>query len=202
MHEEFHKARRNLSLLAGLLLAWAIVGLEVGEKPFPDFDIRLLSPQAAPSILIALVLYFSIRLVIEWYRGTAASRTPKAAKFDYALAQIIAALSVLVFLIQKIAGIQIANELSAWLYSIFSMVCFLIGITAWTTFRHPDYENYTLPIYMGFGGFGFVFALISTLQTDGLSRLMLLLPPLLGIGFGRFVGLRIESKLWDRKARR
>ncbi len=44
MHEEFHKALRNLSLFGGLLLDWALIGIELGEVPFSNLIISLTNP--------------------------------------------------------------------------------------------------------------------------------------------------------------
>jgi hypothetical protein len=98
--EAYHKARRSYGLFSGLLIAWELIGVEVKEAPFQNFNIILKSPNAAPYILIALVAYFAFRTTIEWYQCDPARRAMKPSRIDLSVAHFLGFFSVGLYAIQ------------------------------------------------------------------------------------------------------
>lgn len=107
--EQYYKARKSLALFSGLLFAWEFVGLEITPKPFQDIDLTLKSPQATPYVLLALSVYFLIRLLTEWYQSSAERRANRASRVDLGLSLSIPTIAVLTFSVQRALEIQIAN---------------------------------------------------------------------------------------------
>lgn len=95
--ESYQKARKSYGLVAGLLLAWELVGVELQSSNLP---FSLQSPDAAPLVLLALVVYFGFRFAIEWRHHHPARREDRWSRIDNYLAHIIGFGAVAVFFIQ------------------------------------------------------------------------------------------------------
>ncbi len=108
--ESYHRARRALTLAAGLLLAWELIGVELTEAPLPSVNVRFKSPSLAPNVLCLLVVYFGARLAFEWYQSEIRRRRILAARLDYALANSIAVFALGVFGVQKALDAQIFDQ--------------------------------------------------------------------------------------------
>jgi hypothetical protein len=110
MTDAYHKARRSYGLFSGLLIAWELIGVEVKEAPFQNYNILLKSPNATPYVLIILVAYFAFRLSIEWYHCHPARRTLKQSRIDLLVAHSIGFISIALYAIQRILDLQLADK--------------------------------------------------------------------------------------------
>lgn len=110
--ESWHKARRSYGLFSGLLLAWELVGISIDEAPLDNVKIRLTNPQAAPLVLIALVLYFALRSIIEWYQCDSQRRRSLPARLDWLLSHMLALAATGTFAIQRASTINVGGLLT------------------------------------------------------------------------------------------
>lgn len=126
--EPYYRARKSISLYSGLLLAYELIGFEIGEQPFSSFNIKILSPLGIPIVLIALILFYGFRYILEWQLCTEESRSNKYSKWDYRVTIGIASISVSVFLIQRILESQILSSYSNVLVGILTGAIFKISL--------------------------------------------------------------------------
>lgn len=113
----YDKARQSYGVATALLLAWALVGIELDKSPLSSVKVTLKSPQAAPYVFIAAVLYFAFRFTMEWYQADESRRAVQASRVDYVVAHGLGASSILLFLGQKLLQVQIADKFS-WRWSL------------------------------------------------------------------------------------
>lgn len=111
--EQYYKARKSLALFSGLLFAWEFIGLEITAQPVANLDIRIKSPEAAPYVLLILVLYFTLRLVIEWKQSVEERRAMWVSRFDFWTSLSIPGIALATFSIQRILNIQVADKILA-----------------------------------------------------------------------------------------
>lgn len=109
----YDKARKAYGLAAAVLLAWELIGIDLGEAPIESLNISLKSPQAAPYVLVTLVVYFAIRLSVEWFQADPQRRQRRASRFDFALAHVIGVSSLTLYAVQAILRVQVADRVSA-----------------------------------------------------------------------------------------
>ena len=120
MTETYQKARRNLTLASGVLLAWEYVGVQVGdpnssgckqaaELPLGSMQVCLLNPEVLPQVILFIVAYFAVRLWIEWSQCDLWRRTQIPCLADYGGALFLAVIAVFLFLIQKFSGLRVAS---------------------------------------------------------------------------------------------
>jgi len=121
--EQYYKAHKLYGLFAALLLAWELVGIDLGEDPFPYLDIKLKSPAAAPWVLLALMVYFGFRVTVEWYQCEERRRQLRASKVDFAVSHVIAGFSLFVLLFQSVWQRQFADFVDT---SVFGRVVFYV----------------------------------------------------------------------------
>jgi hypothetical protein len=107
--EAYHKARRSYVLFSALLIAWELIGFEVSEVPLENVKIAVKSPQAIPAVLIALIVYFALRILQEWSQCDVRRRKDKWALSDFAGANTIAAVAILIYSIQRVLEVQLAD---------------------------------------------------------------------------------------------
>src|SRR4051794_36387991 len=91
---EYHKARKQLMLWAGILLIWEFVGIDLEKAKETEGNVGALvksikSPQAVPWVLLILVGYFLFKLTVEWYQCSEARRNMKVAKIDFRSAWVV-----------------------------------------------------------------------------------------------------------------
>jgi hypothetical protein len=123
----YDKARKAYGLSAAVLLAWELIGIELSPTPVESFKVTLKSPQAAPYVLIALVLYFAFRTTIEWYQTEAPRRQMLASRIDFGVAHLIGASSLLLYAVQTLLRIQIADKVPQTTLTILA-TGFIIGV--------------------------------------------------------------------------
>ncbi len=128
--DEYHRARRNLNFASALLFGWELVGLQLGKlvktpeivwgEPMVEIDlfgvpIIVKSPDAAPGVLIALVLFFAFRLRMEWGQCSTARRRQSEAQWDIAASYTLAVIAVALYLTQLAIDAQVWQHRGAFL---------------------------------------------------------------------------------------
>lgn len=113
---EYHKARKQLMLWAGILFVWELVGIDLGKVEATGGNVgavitAIKSPQAIPWVLLILVLYFLFKTTIEWHQCHIARRTLRVSKIDFYAAWIVAVSAYALYLGQRIGRIQIADQI-------------------------------------------------------------------------------------------
>src|SRR5688572_28866186 len=109
--EQYYKARKNLALFSGLLFAWEFIGIDVTPRPIESLDVQIKTPEAFPYILLILVLYFTLRVVIEWHQSSELRRSMWVSRVDYALSLSIPIIAIVTFVTQRLLEIQIAEAI-------------------------------------------------------------------------------------------
>jgi hypothetical protein len=101
--EHYHKARKQYSLVAGILLAYVLIGIGLPEdgKLIPNASISLKNPNALPIIFLALLVYFAYRVTIEWNQCDERRRAMTASRVDFLVAHALAVCSVAAYLIDR-----------------------------------------------------------------------------------------------------
>src|SRR5215470_10836100 len=70
---EYHRARKQLMLWAGILFIWELVGIDLEKAKEAGGNAGAIitaikSPQAVPWALLILVAYFLFKTSIEWFQ--------------------------------------------------------------------------------------------------------------------------------------
>ena len=114
LSEAYQKARRQYALFSGLLIAWELIGFELPNKVelVKGGNLIIKSPQAAPWVLIVLVLYFAGRTTLEWYQCSEDSRGLRASLIDFRSAHLIGLFALGLYSVQKLLQIQVATKVS------------------------------------------------------------------------------------------
>lgn len=107
--EAYQKARKQYALFSGLLVAWELVGIELTKAPLANFNITLKSPQAAPYVLIALVLYFAFRITIEWLQCDRSRRTLRVSLIDFTVSHVLAVAALALYVAQRLLDLQLVD---------------------------------------------------------------------------------------------
>jgi hypothetical protein len=113
---EYHKARKQLMLWAGILFIWELVGIDLEKAKeaggnFGSIVNAIKSPQAVPWALLILIVYFAFKLRIEWGQCNQIRRQVRESRIDYYSAFIVAAAACALYFAQAISQIQFANVL-------------------------------------------------------------------------------------------
>jgi lysophospholipid acyltransferase (LPLAT)-like uncharacterized protein len=109
----YHHARAHLAAAVGLLLAWEIVGIEVGEVPLGGVKLKLKTPETVPYVLLAFVFFAVLRTVVEWFQCDRERRSDRYARIDFAVSIALAAFAVAVYIAQRVQHSQIFANFSA-----------------------------------------------------------------------------------------
>ena len=107
--EAYNHARKAYGLTSALLIAWELIGVELEASPIESVKLTLKSPQAAPYVLIVLIIYFGFRMTIEWYQNDIRRRRLPASRIDFAVAHAIAIVSLALYGYQTLSKVQLAN---------------------------------------------------------------------------------------------
>ena len=119
--DAYHKARRQQGLFSAILIFWEYVGIKIGEKeaqhvttklPQTDLKITILNQEAIPLIIFLLVIYFSVRLFIEWLQCDPQRREYYAFKFDLRMSFSLAFIAIAAYIFQQLSEIRIAEILT------------------------------------------------------------------------------------------
>ena len=134
----FDKARRSYGVATALLLGWALVGIELSDKPLSSVDVTLKSPHAAPFIMLASVIYFAFRFTIEWYLSEPERRAHSAARIDFGFAHLLGVVAVVIFVGQQLTKVQLADKFTtAWAITVISGCLFGQGLWFIVQSRNP-----------------------------------------------------------------
>lgn len=82
LSDEFGKERNLLVLCCAFLIGVNLFGLSAEEK-IPFLGFRLPSSDLVLPVSIALIVYFSFRLILEWAKSSETSKEMLASKFDF-----------------------------------------------------------------------------------------------------------------------
>lgn len=111
---EYHKARKQLMLWAGILFIWELVGIDLEKAKEAGGNAGAIitaikSPQAVPWVLLILVAYFLFKTSIEWYQCSGPRRALRVSRIDFGSAWIVTVLACALYAYQAISRIQFAD---------------------------------------------------------------------------------------------
>ena len=114
LSSEYHKARKQLMLWAGILFIWELVGIDLEKAKEAGGNAGAIigaikSPQAVPWVLLILVFYFVFKLRIEWGQCNLARRGVRESRIDYLSAFVVAGAAFALYFGQAISRVQFAN---------------------------------------------------------------------------------------------
>ncbi len=139
-----------LALFSGILIAWEYVGVQIGRSnlatlktPVTDTPVTLSSPEVIPNVIISLILYFLVRLLIEWSISSKDLRRQAPAQLDLGLAVSLSLIAIGLFIIQTTTGIRLADMLTPYAFS-----GLVVGTTIMT---YPGYVFYRDNIFYSRG---------------------------------------------------
>jgi hypothetical protein len=117
LSDHYHKAHKQVTLCAALLLCWEFVGVDLTQAKSAGGNIgaivgSLKSPQAVPWVLVLMVLYFLFKFNVEWHQCNHARRRLRASLFDFWAAWCIACAALLLFCMQTLSNVQFADSLN------------------------------------------------------------------------------------------
>jgi hypothetical protein len=115
---EYHKARKQVLLWAGILFIWELVGIDLEKAKEAGGNagaiiIAIKSPQAVPWVLLILVAYFLFKSTVEWYQCSATRRSLRASIVDFSSAWVVSLLAYILYFGQSISQIQLADLLAS-----------------------------------------------------------------------------------------
>lgn len=122
----YHRSRKVLVLFSGMLMGWEFLGIDIGshvELPVSRTSVTIRHPHVVPSVILLLVLYFFIRLIIEWMQCEEEDRAKPVCKVDFILSCSLALVGVAVALIQGFSGVEIGSHINTRI-----IITFVLGI--------------------------------------------------------------------------
>lgn len=114
------------------MIAWELIGVELESNPIESFKITIKSPQAAPYVLIVLIVYFAFRTIIEWHQVDARRRRLLASRIDFGVAHAIAGAALALFAIQTLLKVQVADTSFFNARSLAALGALFIGQSTYT----------------------------------------------------------------------
>ena len=114
--DHYHQARKQYSLISGILLAYVLVGIKLPEngKIIPSAEVALKTPDALPLIFIALLAYFAYRLTIEWNQCHEQRCAFLASRIDFYVAHALGILAVAAYLIDRALQVGLGELVVAY----------------------------------------------------------------------------------------
>jgi hypothetical protein len=114
LSSEYHKARKQLMLWAGLLFIWELVGIDLEKAKEAGGNAGAIitaikSPQAIPWVMLILVAYLLFKTTVEWYQCSVARRQLRASRVDFTSAWIISIGAYALYLFQAVKKVQVAD---------------------------------------------------------------------------------------------
>jgi hypothetical protein len=170
---EYHKARKQLMLWAGILFIWELVGIDLEKAKEAGGNAGAIltaikSPQAIPWVLVVLVAYFVFKLGIEWSQCEVRRRETLASRVDVGSAWVVAFLACALYAYQAVSRIQVADAVQTSNKFSSIMAGMLIGMslimTLFLRFRERRFKpsKWMYAYSLGIGALGliglFVFA--------------------------------------------
>ena len=166
--DAYYRAHRAYGLMSGLLLAWALVGIDLTDAPVESVKVTFKTPQAAPYVLAVLVLYFGFRVSIEWFQCPPAARERRAARVDFVVAHILGVSAVLLYIAQARFRFQLATtKFGAYAApGLFGILAAFGLAELWRYHREGQTDRLRLAVYLILAIapiiFGVVFAVTAT----------------------------------------
>jgi hypothetical protein len=113
---EYHKARKQVLLWAGILFIWELVGIDLEKAKDAGGNAGAIitsikSPQAVPWVLVILVVYFLFKTTIEWYQCNPMRRASRVSRVDFLSAWAIPLLAFALGIYQAIRNVQFADRI-------------------------------------------------------------------------------------------
>lgn len=113
---EYHKARKEVLLWAGILFIWELVGIDLEKAKEAGGNAGAIinaikSPQAVPWVLLVLVGYFLFKLWIEWNQCAEDRRRSLHSRIDFGSAWVVAFVAGVLYAYQAISRVQVADTL-------------------------------------------------------------------------------------------
>lgn len=133
LSDHYHQARKQYSLVSGILLAYVLVGIKLPDngKIIPSAEVALKTPDALPLIFIALLVYFSYRLTIEWNQCSEQRCALLASRIDFYVAHALGILAVAAYLIDRALQVGLGELVVAYApEAIFVSIWLLLCIQA------------------------------------------------------------------------
>ena len=114
LSSEYHKARKQLMLWAGVLFIWELVGIDLNQAAESGGNVgavlkSIRSRQAIPWALLILVGYFLFRFTVEWYQCNSSRRNMRVAKVDFYSSWFVTLVACALYLGQAVWRVQLAN---------------------------------------------------------------------------------------------
>jgi len=188
LSSEYHKARKQAMLWAGVLFIWELVGVDLAKAEASGGNLgavisAIKSPRAIPWALLILVGYFLFKLWVEWNQCNAARRSIRVSRIDYFSAWVVSLAAFVLYFGQRASRNQFADFLQknpTYTLSVTMgvMVGFPIGLTIWEILKRWRTEGH--------------------LRVEGIDVVMgLLLTPILPVMLvvGHFLGISLGWRL-------
>lgn len=139
--EAYHRARRNLVLFSAILLSWEFVGIVPKVDASPSLfgiSVGITNHSAIPFVVSLLVLFFSVRLLVEWQQVDEERRKHTFARIDASISGALAVLAMSVFAFQTISGIDIVAEYQALDWATKGILVYSISAVSftWVAWNH------------------------------------------------------------------
>ena len=106
LSDHFHKARKQLVLWSGILIAWEVVGIDISKLSGDVGNLAkaLNSPQAIPWVLVCLVAYFAFRTAVEWRQCAPSRRVLLVSRIDLYSSILISVAALVLYGWQNVFG--------------------------------------------------------------------------------------------------
>jgi hypothetical protein len=124
--EPYRKVRKTYTFLAVFLLFWEFLGIQINSISSNNVSLEIQTPEAIPSILFLMVIYFGYRLYSEWHYFNYYNLQSKLPVLDYYLSQLLGILSVTVYFTQNTLKFQIIEQFTLDIATTFALT--VIGI--------------------------------------------------------------------------
>jgi hypothetical protein len=153
---EYHKARKQLMLWAGILFVWELVGIDLQKAKDAGGNAGALiasikSPQAVPWVLLVLVAYFFFKSCVEWSQCEVRRRQLLAARIDFGSGWVAACLAFALYAYQAATRIQLADVVQGSPSRVLSaMVGFMLMLIIITAVRPKVLHLETSKFRLGF----------------------------------------------------
>jgi len=111
---EYHKARKQLMLWAGILFIWELVGIDLEKAKEAGGNAGAIitaikSPQAVPWVLLILVAYFLFKTTVEWFQCSGSRRALRVSRIDFYSAWVTSVAAYTLYVYQAIKKVQFAD---------------------------------------------------------------------------------------------
>jgi hypothetical protein len=88
---EYHKAHKQVMLWSGMLILWDILDIDLALARSTEGSVgpiisAIKNPRAVPWVLLGLIVYFLIKLLIEWAQCNEFRRSKHASVVDFGAA--------------------------------------------------------------------------------------------------------------------